>query len=91
MILLLPLICPLLLSISEITSPFKQYGNTCVMLSAMLRRRDITKLLVDRGATLEQDRLLSSERSKYTPEQEHQRYQDYLRLLREFEGGGGGG
>ena len=58
------------------------------MLSAMLSKHDIAKLLVDRGATLEQDYLLKSERSKYTPEQERQRYQD---SHWEPSGGGGGG
>ena len=55
----------------------------------LLSKRDITKLLVDRGATLEQDRLLRSE-IKYTPEQEHQMYLASLWFQR-FLGGGGGG
>ena len=73
--------CPLLPSISGITSPFKQNGNTCVMVSEMLSKYEIRKLLVDRGATLEQDRLLRSQRSKYTPEQERQRSQDALERM----------
>ena len=84
MFLLLPLMCPLLLSISEITSPFKQNGNTCVMQATT---PDIRNLLVDRGATLEQDRLRVFERWgwKYNPEQEHQRRLD---SLQESPGGG---
>jgi hypothetical protein len=75
---------PLLLSISEITSPFKQNGSTSVMQAT---RDDIRKLLVDRGATLEQDRLRVFERWgwKYTPEQIHQRRLD---SLQESSGGG---
>ena len=60
-------------------------------MSEMLSKHDITKLLVDRGATLQQDYLLRSERSKYTPEQENQMRLDAIQRAFESEGGGTGG